>query len=76
MVGTVANLARITALTFVRLNLLEFSISFDRLRRSARRNVNEADCDDCALIIPGINNITTTAIILYFAFSIALPAQK
>ena len=32
-----ANLARIAALTVVRLNLLEFSISLDRLRRSARR---------------------------------------
>src|SRR2546429_3874793 len=32
-----ANLARIAALTVVRLNLLEFSISLDRLRRSAQR---------------------------------------
>ena len=32
-----ANLARTTALTVVRRNLLEFSISFDRSRRSARR---------------------------------------
>src|SRR2546429_8574234 len=53
-----ANLARIAALTVVRLNLLEFSISLDRLRRSARRFHAPVDLSWPGLVDSSISFLT------------------